>query len=85
MLSIIARTFISIIAALVFAQMIDIGRRAIRNVGIHIPHDAIAFVVGTPKGIPQLGIRDGCVTFDDIVQSPFQLIACQSIGGVVVV
>ena len=75
MLAVVAIALAAIVATLVLTQVIDIRWGTIRAVGIHIPYHTIAFVVGTPKGIPKLGIRDGSMTFDDIVQGHFQLIA----------
>ena len=55
-----------------FAYGKSIGWSSVRNVGIHVPHHAVAFVVGAPKGIPYLLVGDGRVPLDDVVQSHFQ-------------
>ena len=71
-LAVIAVAFLHIFAALVLANGKSIGWSSVRNVGIHVPHHAVAFVVGAPKGIPYLLVGDGRVPFDDVVQSHFQ-------------
>ena len=84
MLAVVAITFTVIITTLVLTKVIDIRWSTIRTVGIHIPYHTIAFVVGTPKGIPQITIRDCSVPLDDIMQRRFQLIAGLVVGVVVV-
>ena len=79
--AVIAVAFLCTTAStLILPQIICIGWRSTRTVGIHVPHYAIAFVIGTPIGIPNLTIRNGSMAFDDIMQSDFQLIASQSVS-----
>ena len=85
MLTVVAVALAIVVAALVLANMIGVRRRAVGFVGIHVPHDAVAFVVGAPKSIRSGGIRNGSVALDDVVQGHFQLIAAQTVGGIVVV
>ena len=44
-LTVVARAFSSIVATLVLAKMIDVGRRAVRVVGIHIPKLEVGRVI----------------------------------------
>jgi hypothetical protein len=85
MLAIVAVTLAAVVATLVCAQIIDVRRCPVRDVGIHVPHHTVTFVVGAPKSIPQLAIRDGSMAFDDVVKCNFQLIASQTIGRIVIV
>ena len=62
----------AVISALVGAKGIGIGRvavgGAVGDVGIHIPHLPVGFVVGGVKCGPQTGIGDYRMTLDDIVE-----------------
>jgi hypothetical protein len=84
-LAVVARTFVSVATALILTKIINVWRCTIGIVGIHVPHNAIALVIGAPESIPQLGIRDRCVSLDNIVQGRLKLVARQSIGRVVIV
>ena len=71
-LTVVAVAFLLVFAALVLANGKSIRWSSIRNVGIHVPHHSVAFVVGAPEGIPNVLIGDGRMIFDDLVQSHFQ-------------
>ena len=85
MLAVVAVAFAVVVAALVLAEIVSVRWVAVRPVGIHVPHHAIAFVVGAPEGVPKLAISDGRMTLNDVVQSHLQLVARQAIGGIVVI
>ena len=84
MLAIIAIAFRIVFSALTFSQLVSIRRRSTRDIGIHVPHNAVAFVVGTPEGIPQITVRHRCVSLDDVMQGHFQCVAGLIVGLVVV-
>lgn len=69
MFTVVAVALATVVAALVGTEVIDIRRCAIGTVRIHVPNlsDVILAVIRRVKGIPQLGIRDGSVPFDDVV------------------
>ena len=84
MFAVVAVAFLNIFAALVLAYRKGIRWRAIGDVGIHVPHHAVAFVVGTPEGVPDLAVINGSVPRDDVVQCGFQFIAGLAVGVVVI-
>lgn len=84
MLAIIAIAFRIVFSALTFSQLVSIRWRSTWNVGIHVPHNAVAFVVGTPESVPQITIIDPSMPLDDVMQGHFQRVAGLVVDLVVV-
>ena len=83
-LTVVAVAFHIVAAALVLAEGVGVGRGAVGDVGIHVPHHAVAFVVGAPEGVPNLLVGDDGVVLDDVVQCRPQFLSGLA-GGVVVI
>ncbi len=84
MLAIVAVALLRIVATLVVAKDIDIGRCKTRFVGIHVPHLAIGCVVGGLKVGPQVGIGGNSMSPDNIVKGCSELRARLTRGGEVI-
>jgi len=84
MFAVVTIAFPAVITALVGSELVHVGRRSSRNIGIHVPHRAIGFVVGGIKSGPDIAVRFYCVVFDDVVEGCLEFGPGFSGGGIVI-
>ena len=86
MLAVVTITFLSVIAALIGAEIVIVFRGAARDVGVNVPNPlrVIGTWVGVWKYIPVVVVADDGVVLDNVMQGGFQVVAGFVVGGVVI-